>query len=90
VCPPGDLVVDATPDRRRLVDMPGDEPTALLYVLAAAREEELMLRIHDSPPSNEDLAAWMRDRTVRSSTVLLNFADVVGARIAPYSGSATR
>jgi hypothetical protein len=76
--------------------MPGQDPAALLYVLTVGREKELVLRIHDSPPSSEDLAAWMHDGTVRSltvsrysdeetSTLLLNFAHVIGARIAPYS-----
>lgn len=76
--------------------MPGKDPAALLYVLTVGREKELVLRIHGSPPSNEDLSAWMRDGTVRSLTVsrysddetsilVLNFAHVVGARVAPYS-----
>ena len=78
--------------------MPGKDPTALLYVLTVGREKELVLRIHDAPPSSTDLAAWMHEGTVRpltvsrfsdeeTSTLLLNFAHVVGARIAAYSES---
>ncbi len=78
--------------------MPDDDPTGLLYVLTVGREKELVLRLHGSPPTSEDLGAWMRDGSVRAlivsrysdeetSTLLLNFAHVVGARIAPYSES---
>jgi hypothetical protein len=76
--------------------MPNEVPTGLLYVLTVGREKELVLRVHGPAPSADELFAWMRDGTVRSlivsrysdeetSTLVLNFAHVVGARIAPYT-----
>jgi hypothetical protein len=72
-----------------------DVPSGLLYVLTVGREKELVLRVHGSAPTTEDLFAWMRDGTVQAltvsqhgdetSTFVLNFGQVVGARVAPYS-----
>jgi hypothetical protein len=78
--------------------MHADIPVGLLYVLTVGREKELVLRLHGSVPTTEDLSHWMRDGTVRSLTVsrygdeetsvlVLNFGHVVGARVAPYSDS---
>jgi hypothetical protein len=78
--------------------MPTDVPTGLLYLLTIGREKELVLRVHGTAPTNDELFAWMRDGAVRAltvsrysdeetSTLVLNFAHVVGARIAPYSDS---
>jgi len=80
--------------------MPGNVPVGLLYVLTLGREKELVLRLHGSAPTTEDLFDWMRDGMVRmltvsrygdeeTSTLVLNFGHVVGARIAPYSESRT-
>jgi hypothetical protein len=71
-------------------------PAGLLYVLTVGREKELVLRIHGTAPTDDELFAWMRDGAVRAlivsrysdeetSTLILNFGHVVGARIAPYS-----
>ena len=76
--------------------MSDEAPSGLLYVLTVGREKELVLRIHGRTPSTQDLFAWMRDATVReltvsrhgddeTSTLVLNFGHVVGARVAPYS-----
>jgi hypothetical protein len=76
--------------------MTSDVPAGLLYVLTVGREKELVLLVHGSAPTTEDLFEWMRDGTVReltvsrhgdeeTSTLVLNFGHVVGARIAPYS-----
>ena len=76
--------------------MISDDPSGLLYVLTVGREKELVLRVHGAAPTTEDLCAWMSEATVRTltvsrhgddgtSTLVLNFGHVVGARIAPYS-----
>jgi hypothetical protein len=57
--------------------MPTDVPTGLLYVLTVGREKELVLR-------ELTVSRYSDDET---STLVLNFAHVVGARIAPYSDS---
>jgi hypothetical protein len=78
--------------------MSDDAPIGLLYLLTIGKEKELVLRLHGSAPTAEDLLHWMRDGTVRvltvsrygddeTSTLVLNFGHVVGARIAPYSES---
>jgi hypothetical protein len=51
---------------RKAVVMFGDAPSGLLYVLTVGREKELVLRIHGTAPSTQDLFAWMRDAAVRS------------------------
>jgi len=77
--------------------MPSDIPSGLLYVLTVGREKELVLRVHGTVPTSEDLLSWIREGAVRAltvsrhhsdeetSTLVLNFAHVIGARIAPYS-----
>jgi hypothetical protein len=78
--------------------MSGEAPVGLLYLLTIGREKELVLRLHGSAPTTDDLLDWMREGTVReltvsrygdttTSTLVLNFGNVVGARIAPYSES---
>lgn len=78
--------------------MTTEVPAGLLYVLTVGREKELVLRIHGRAPTDDELFAWLRDGTVRAltvsrysdeetSTLILNFGHVVGARIAPYSES---
>jgi hypothetical protein len=78
--------------------MSAEVPVGLLYVLTVGREKELVLRLHGSAPTTEDLFDWMRDGTVRRLTVsrygdeetsilVLNFGHVVGARIAPFTES---
>jgi hypothetical protein len=77
-----------------------DTPVGLLYLLTVGREKELVLRIHGSVPTAEEMSAWMHDATVRAltvsrygdqetSTLVVNFGHVVGARIAPYSEART-
>jgi hypothetical protein len=76
--------------------MISDVPSGLLHVLTVGSEKELVLRVHGSAPTAEDLFAWMRDGAVQAltvsrhgddetSTLVLNFRQVVGARVAPYS-----
>jgi hypothetical protein len=76
--------------------MTTEVPAGLLYLLTVGREKELVLRIHGTAPTDDELFAWVRDGTVRAltvsrysdeetSTLILNFGHVVGARIAPYS-----
>ncbi len=73
-----------------------DHPVGLLYLLTVGREKELVLRLHGSAPTVDELSEWMREATVRAltvsrygdeetSTLLVNFGQVVGARVAPYS-----
>lgn len=78
--------------------MPEDVPVGLLYLLPVGRDKELVLRLHGTAPTTEDLFDWMRDGTVRAltvsrhgdeqtSTLVLNFGHLVGARVAPYTDS---
>jgi len=73
-----------------------DDPTCLLYLLTVGREKELVLRVHGTELSMELLTAWMAEETVHpltvsrfgdehTSTLLLNFRHVIGARLAPHS-----
>ncbi|MFG2037885.1 hypothetical protein [Dactylosporangium sp. NPDC048998] len=77
-----------------------EHPTCLLYLLTVGRDKELMLRVHGTELSIEQLTAWMAEETVhpltvsrfgdeQTSTLLLNFRHVVGARLAPYSETRT-
>ncbi|MEH1127964.1 hypothetical protein [Micromonospora sp. CPCC 206061] len=77
-----------------------DVPTSLLYLLTVGRDKELVLRLHDDAVTTETLAAWMRERAVRAltvsrlgddatSTLLINFGHIVGARLATYSDTRT-
>ena len=72
----------------------------LLYLLSVGKEHELVLRVYGQAPTEDDLVAWMRDGAVRrihvsrhndseTFTFVVNFALVVGARLAPYSESRT-
>jgi len=73
-------------------------PACLLYLLSVGKEHELVLQVYDPAPSEEDLANWMRDGTLRSLRVsrqrepeafnfIVNFRHIVGARVAPYSST---
>lgn len=73
-----------------------DDPAGLLYLLSVGKEKELILRVHGTLPSPEDLANWMEHGSVVSFrvshggepgtfTYVINFAHVVGARSAPYT-----
>jgi hypothetical protein len=75
-------------------------PVCLLYLLSVGKEHELVLRVYGQAPTEDDLISWMRDGVVRglrvsrhgereTFTFLVNFAHVVGARVAPYSDSRT-
>ncbi|MEU7872451.1 hypothetical protein [Dactylosporangium sp. NPDC049140] len=77
-----------------------DQPTCLLYLLTVGRDKELLLRVHGIDLTIERLTAWMTEETVQpltvtrfgdeqTSTLLLNFRHVVGARLAPYSETRT-
>jgi hypothetical protein len=77
-----------------------ETPAGLLYLLTVGKEKELVLQLHGSLPTADDIAGWMRDATVRELTVsrpgdekadtfVVNFGHVVGARIAPYSDTRT-
>jgi hypothetical protein len=74
------------------------EPQGLLYLLTVGREKELVLRLHGPAPTLDEMSEWMREATIRAltvsrhgddatSTLLVNFGHVVGARLAPYSDS---
>jgi hypothetical protein len=83
------------------VDIVTDEgPVCLLYLLSVGKEHELVLRVYGQAPTEDDLMTWMRDGVVRgilvsrhndneTFTFVVNFAHVVGARLAPYSESRT-
>ncbi len=75
-----------------------DVPQGLLYLLTVGREKELVLRLHGPVPTIGEMSEWMHEATVRAltvsrhgdegtSTLLVNFGHVVGARTAPYSDS---
>ncbi|MFI5907951.1 hypothetical protein [Dactylosporangium sp. NPDC051541] len=72
-----------------------DAPVWLLHLLTAGREKELVLRVHDADLSRQQLAEWMEAGAVhpltvsrsgdeQTSTLLVNFRHVVGARLAQY------
>jgi hypothetical protein len=80
--------------------MPGEPPSCLLYLLTTGREHEFVLRLSGPVPNEDELISWMRGGVVRplsvsahrdseAFTFIVNFAHVVGARIAPYSDSHT-
>jgi hypothetical protein len=73
-----------------------ETPAGLLYLLTVGKEKELVLQLHGSLPTVDEIAGWMREATVRELTVsrqgdeqpgtlVVNFGHVVGARVAPYS-----
>jgi hypothetical protein len=75
-------------------------PVCLLYLLSVGKEHELVLRVYAEAPTEDDLVSWMRDGVVRgilvsrqhddeTFTLVVNFAHVVCARLAPYSDSRT-
>jgi hypothetical protein len=75
-----------------------DPPQRLLYLLTIGREKELVLRLHGPLPTIDEMSEWMHEAAVRAltvsrhgddqtSTLLVNFGHVVGARVAPYSDS---
>jgi hypothetical protein len=75
-------------------------PAGLLYLLTVGKDKELVLQLHGSLPTADELAGWMRDATVRelsvsrqgdedAGTFVVNFGHVVGARVAPYSDTRT-
>jgi hypothetical protein len=80
--------------------MTADRPIALLYLLSVGKEKELALQLHDQVPNEDELASWMRDRTIarlhvsshgeqETFTLLVNFGHVVAARLAPYGAART-
>lgn len=80
--------------------MTDEGPVCLLYLLTVGKEHELVLRVYGQAPTEDDLLTWMRDGVVRgilasrhndneTFTFVVNFAHVVGARLAPYSESRT-
>lgn len=80
--------------------MTTDTPICLLYLLTVGRDKELVLRLHQDAVTIEMVATWMHDHAVRAltvsrlgdpetSTLLINFGHIVGARLAPYSETRT-
>jgi hypothetical protein len=78
--------------------MANETPACLLYLLSVGKEHELVLQVYDPAPTEEDVAAWMRDGAVRSMrvsrqgqpevfTFVVNFRHIVGARISPFSNT---
>jgi len=77
-------------------------PSCLLYLLVTGIEKELVLQVHGTAPTAEELSEWMRAGSVRPlvvsphgaagtepSPLLINFRHVIGARLAPYSETRT-
>jgi hypothetical protein len=73
-------------------------PSNLLYLLTVGKEKELVLQLHDHRPTDDEIVSWMNNGAVVELTVsshgeadtftlLVNFAHVVAARIAPYTGT---
>jgi hypothetical protein len=73
-----------------------ETPVGLLYLLTIGKEKELVLQLHGSVPTVDEISGWMQEATVRALTVsrhgdeqtctlVVNFGHVVGGRIAPYS-----
>jgi len=76
--------------------MSQNDPAALLYLLSVGKEKELILRLHGTPPSTEQLLTWMERGSVVTLEVshpgepdtfryVINFSHVVGARLSPYT-----
>ncbi|MEZ0074202.1 hypothetical protein [Planotetraspora sp. GP83] len=75
-----------------------DAPTGLLYLLSVGKEKELILRVHGTMPTAEELVTWMEQGSVvplqishegepGTFTYVVNFTHVVGARLAPYTST---
>ncbi|MEU6414240.1 hypothetical protein [Microbispora sp. NPDC046933] len=71
-------------------------PAGLLYLLSVGKEKELILRVHGTMPTAEELVEWMKQGSVVSLqishegeagtfTYVVNFGHVVAARLAPYT-----
>jgi hypothetical protein len=71
------------------------EPVCELHLRIAGQSHDLMLRLHDRRPTEDEVAGWMRDGSVvrlqvtetagRSPhTMLVNFGSVVFAWLCPY------
>jgi hypothetical protein len=80
--------------------MKPDAPAGLLYLLSVGKEKELTLRVHGTMPTADQLMDWMKEGAVVSLvtshggepgtfTYVVNFAHVVGARLAPYTTART-
>jgi hypothetical protein len=80
--------------------MPDEAPSCLLYLLTVGREHELVLRVLGPAPTEDEVMSWMRGGEVRplrvsphrdaeAFTFMVNFRQVIGARIAAYSDSHT-
>ena len=80
--------------------MTTDAPSGLIYLLTTGRDKELVLRLHDDTVTVQALSSWMAEGVVKAltvsrfgdrdtSTYLINFRHVVGARLAPYSDTRT-
>ncbi len=77
-----------------------DSPSSLLYLLTVGRDRELVLRLHDDRVTTDMLTAWMQEGAVHAltvsrlgddttSTLLINFRHIVGARLARYTDTRT-
>jgi hypothetical protein len=77
-----------------------EAPACLLYLLSVGKEHELALQVYGPAPTEEDVAAWMRDGAVRSMqvsrqrepevfTFIVNFRHIVAARVSPFSNART-
>ena len=63
--------------------MTTEVPAGLLYVLPVGREKELVLRIHGTAPTDDELFAWLRDiipNGERFDTVVLDPAKLTRDR----------
>lgn len=73
-----------------------ETPAGLLYLLSVGKEKELILRVHGTMPTVEQLATWIEQDAVvtlevshegeqETFTYVVNFGHVVAARLASYS-----
>jgi hypothetical protein len=74
--------------------MPDAKPTVELHLRVVGQTTDWKLQLHDEPPSEDQLASWMRDGAVARLLVaehgsnephrlLVNFSLIVSARIVP-------
>jgi hypothetical protein len=73
-----------------------ETPAGLLYLLSVGKEKELILRIHGTLPTAEQLVTWMQKGAIvplevshegeqETFTYVVNFTHVVAARLASYT-----
>jgi hypothetical protein len=77
-----------------------ETPAGLLYLLSVGKEKELILRIHGTVPTAEQLVTWMEKGAVvplevshegerETFTYVVNFKHVLAARFSSYTTART-